>query len=95
MLPCEETDDFNGPAGIEKVIAVLTAGHLHSKGGYPYDWAIRDGRVFIASLSDDGETELDIYRLEDMKDWEKRAHELYEKDPDEGWYFAVHETQDG
>ena len=89
-------DDFDGPEGMEKVIAVLTAGHLDSFGGYPYDWTEHEGKMFIASL-DDGKdrnrTQIESYPLNELRAWEIRARRWREEEPDASWSECVNETR--
>jgi hypothetical protein len=58
---------------LDRVIQWLTEGHLESEGGYPYDYETHAGRVFIASLEDDLETELLSYDLKALEKWYDRA----------------------
>jgi len=96
MYDIADSDDYNGPEGMEKVIAVLTVGHLDLHGGYPYDFEIYAGKVFIASL-DDGKdcnrTCIDVYDEDKLRAWEKRARQLREEWPDESWATCVYESQ--
>jgi hypothetical protein len=91
-----DSTDFDGPEGMEKVIAVLTAGHLDIYGGYPHDYEVHAGKVFIASL-DDGKdrngTQIDVYDESDLRAWEKRAHQCRKEWPKESWDTCVYETE--
>ena len=97
MMSYLEDDDFDGPEGIEKVIAVLTASHLDTYSGYPYDWIEHEGKVFVASLDnakDRNRTQIDEYDVDNLRQWEQRARAFHEKFPDESWNTCVFETQE-
>ncbi len=59
-----------------RVIRWLTEHHLFVHGGYPHDYAIHAGRLFVADLNDGKEraqTEIRVYDLADLPCWYDRA----------------------
>ena len=93
----------------DRVIRYLTESHLDSEGGYPYDYDVFMGVVFIAGLDDAKErnrTELLTYNTQHLVDWYDRAADYIttvgcdDQWPDEGdfdfgyWPEAFEETRD-
>lgn len=90
-----DDDEFDGPKGMEKVIAFLTAGHLDLYGGYPYGWIMYKGKVFVASLDDGKErnrTQIDEYDVSYLLEWEKEARKYRKDNPGYPWSGCFLET---
>ncbi len=55
-----------------RVIRWLTESHINAYGGYPYDFEIHAGKLFVASL-DDGKdrnrTTIDVYDVKSLAAW--------------------------
>ncbi len=61
---------------VDRVIEYLTEGHLHSDGGYPYDFVEHAGKIFVATLDDAKErnrTLICVYTIRQLETWYNRA----------------------
>lgn len=70
---------------IQRMIRWLTESHLHAHGGYPYDYAVRDGLLYVAELDDSKcreRTELTVYRLDRLVLWYDAATDMLSTDED-------------
>lgn len=57
---------------IDRSILWLTHHHLFAFGGYPHDYCVHAGLVFVADLNDGKEraqTDIVAYRLDDLAEW--------------------------
>lgn len=94
---------------IDRVIQWLTEDHLFAHGGYPYDFEIHAGKLFVAGL-DDGKdrckTKIDVYSMASLPIWyDAAARYLSDEERDEppwpgftgawfgDWSEAFHETK--
>jgi len=84
----------------EKIIEVLTEGHLEFGEGYPYDWQVlEDGTLVIASIDHDDSSCLEVYPKLYVELWLEAMQDMiddpdcFEEREERDWHFFVHESR--